>query len=331
MITQNQNKKSGFTLIELLVVIAIIAILAAILFPVFAQAREKARQITCVSNAKQIVLGILQYAQDYDEGMPITFNGTNMYGSGDVQYNTSEPDYSGQQTGIPAEILAYTKSTQIQECPDDHPDNGTEISASKLPNNVTQAEAKGLYYWQIYGTSYKFTNQSETHALTANANADTGYTAIPFCTSAVGTGKVSIAVLGGTATSCDYAAQGETIESAPGPVAGPGMTIKNGNFYFNGTAAETVPTTTIAQSEVTLSMFARPSETRLLGDWVKTWADAPTFPYFHPTGTVIAYCDGHAKFLSSEGDGYYTGCDGIDWAWDQAGSCNLKNLQRNED
>jgi len=60
-------KKLGFTLIELLVVIAIIAILAAILFPVFAQAREKARAITCVSNEKQMGLAILQYVQDYDE------------------------------------------------------------------------------------------------------------------------------------------------------------------------------------------------------------------------------------------------------------------------
>ncbi|HXG24020.1 MAG TPA: prepilin-type N-terminal cleavage/methylation domain-containing protein, partial [Chthonomonadales bacterium] len=59
--------RKGFTLIELLVVIAIIAILAAILFPVFAQARDKARQASCLSNAKQLGLGALMYAQDYDE------------------------------------------------------------------------------------------------------------------------------------------------------------------------------------------------------------------------------------------------------------------------
>jgi prepilin-type N-terminal cleavage/methylation domain-containing protein/prepilin-type processing-associated H-X9-DG protein len=62
--------KRGFTLIELLVVIAIIAILAAILFPVFAKAREKARQTSCLSNLKQIALAGLMYAQDYDETIP---------------------------------------------------------------------------------------------------------------------------------------------------------------------------------------------------------------------------------------------------------------------
>ena len=64
------RKSQGFTLIELLVVIAIIAILAAILFPVFAQAREKARQISCLSNLKQIGLATVQYVQDYDETYP---------------------------------------------------------------------------------------------------------------------------------------------------------------------------------------------------------------------------------------------------------------------
>ena len=74
-------RKKGFTLIELLVVIAIIAILAAILFPVFAKAREKARSSSCASNMKQMGLAIMQYSQDYDEKMPACrgYNATNPY------------------------------------------------------------------------------------------------------------------------------------------------------------------------------------------------------------------------------------------------------------
>src|SRR5450432_4091017 len=82
----------GFTLIELLVVIAIIAILAAILFPVFAQARAKARQASCLSNNKQIALGILMYTQDYDETLPMCANSlTNAGGALWQWYDGVEP------------------------------------------------------------------------------------------------------------------------------------------------------------------------------------------------------------------------------------------------
>jgi prepilin-type N-terminal cleavage/methylation domain-containing protein len=91
----------GFTLIELLVVIAIIAILAAILFPVFATAREKARQSTCLSNLKQLGLGYTQYEQDFDETVPC---GNNGYGAG---------------TGWAGMIYPYVKSTQVFLCPND--------------------------------------------------------------------------------------------------------------------------------------------------------------------------------------------------------------------
>lgn len=89
--------RRGFTLIELLVVIAIIAILAAILFPVFARAREKARQSNCVSNVKQIVLGSLMYAQDYDE-----------------MFVPSECTTSYPWTAL---ISPYIKNSQILRCP----------------------------------------------------------------------------------------------------------------------------------------------------------------------------------------------------------------------
>src|SRR6201992_2386276 len=94
--------KYGFTLIELLVVIAIIAILAAILFPVFAKAREKARQISCLSNMKQLGLGIMQYEQDSDEvHVPWLAQGAN-----------------GANFGWQDLIYPYVKSTQVYVCPD---------------------------------------------------------------------------------------------------------------------------------------------------------------------------------------------------------------------
>jgi prepilin-type N-terminal cleavage/methylation domain-containing protein/prepilin-type processing-associated H-X9-DG protein len=79
------SSKQGFTLIELLVVIAIIAILAAILFPVFAHAREKARQTVCLSNERQIGMSVLQYVQDYDEHYPASIDGQYVYWENMVQ------------------------------------------------------------------------------------------------------------------------------------------------------------------------------------------------------------------------------------------------------
>ena len=109
------KKQIAFTLIELLVVIAIIAILAAILFPVFAKAREKARQATCASNLKQIGLGLIQYTQDYDEAMvpAITGNGA---------ASTSTSAYLWTDA-----IYPYTKSGAIYICPDDLETNGARI------------------------------------------------------------------------------------------------------------------------------------------------------------------------------------------------------------
>jgi prepilin-type N-terminal cleavage/methylation domain-containing protein/prepilin-type processing-associated H-X9-DG protein len=94
--------RRGFTLIELLVVIAIIAILAAILFPVFAKAREKARQTSCLANLKQIGLANLMYAQDYDERLAISWGGG--------------PPVGGVWMDI---LLPYIKNVQIFTCPSD--------------------------------------------------------------------------------------------------------------------------------------------------------------------------------------------------------------------
>lgn len=103
MVVRGNNSRRGFTLIELLVVIAIIAILAAILFPVFAKAREKARQASCLSNMKQLALGAIMYSSDYDERwhrycLQVPGRGNGCWYRWEIHY-------------------PYTNSYQIYECP----------------------------------------------------------------------------------------------------------------------------------------------------------------------------------------------------------------------
>lgn len=102
------TNKRGFTLIELLVVIAIIAILAAILFPVFAQARERARAISCISNMKQMGTALFMYNQDYDEKMPAAF------------INVA-PINGGTVNVIPfdSQLMPYIKNVAVFACPSD--------------------------------------------------------------------------------------------------------------------------------------------------------------------------------------------------------------------
>ena len=113
--------KKGFTLIELLVVIAIIAILAAILFPVFARAREKARQTSCLSNLKQLGLGLLMYSQDYDEKFP-----TYLWGEGNTGVANSCTWWGG--------IYPYVKNVQIFACPSRNT-TGNDSFPVWLPSN----------------------------------------------------------------------------------------------------------------------------------------------------------------------------------------------------
>lgn len=107
MSTFTYRRRAAFTLIELLVVIAIIAILAAILFPVFAQARESARSVSCLSNTKQIALGQLMYSQDYDETI-IPWEVVNR------SISTLDLQIAGVWTTT---IQPYVKNTQILFCP----------------------------------------------------------------------------------------------------------------------------------------------------------------------------------------------------------------------
>jgi len=130
-------KRKGFTLIELLVVIAIIAILAAILFPVFAQARAKARAISCISNLKQLSLGIGMYQQDYDERI--------------IPEHLAIPDSEVGKTGTDVRdwrrywwyrVQPYTKNYAIQVCPDRRDDGGLEWPSD--PENFRVGGAIGI-------------------------------------------------------------------------------------------------------------------------------------------------------------------------------------------
>lgn len=127
----SRHQKNGFTLIELLVVIAIIAILAAILFPVFGRARENARRSSCQSNLKQIGLGIMQYTQDYDEAMPPTYIGS------DYTYNNPATEsYKWMDACFP-----YIKSEQIFVCPS----NTTNKPYTYYKNLTAQSQNFGSY------------------------------------------------------------------------------------------------------------------------------------------------------------------------------------------
>jgi prepilin-type N-terminal cleavage/methylation domain-containing protein len=319
---QQSNKKQAFTLIELLVVIAIIAILAAILFPVFAKAREKARETTCTSNAKQIILGYLQYQEDYDETDPIAFNAKYMYGPSTAKYNTlGYGGVVGAQNGIQMQLQPYIKDWGVFQCPDDHPiANTTEAKADKTPAGMTTAEEVGLTTAQLFGSSYQFTHEVETNPYPNTL--ETGYaTSIP-CTSISPAGLAGYKAATNGPSECDVVASGEQISYNAYIAAGKEWPVNSTDAGASGF------------SNVTESVYTRPSETRVLHEWNVNWVETegsvnPTYA-FHPLGEVDAYEDGHAKFIIAE-SAYTVGCDGVDWAWDTAGSCNTRGIQRNAD
>jgi prepilin-type N-terminal cleavage/methylation domain-containing protein/prepilin-type processing-associated H-X9-DG protein len=167
---RNRQFRYGFTLIELLVVIAIIAILASILFPVFARARENARRASCQSNLKQIGLGVMMYVQDYDEKYPLLW------------YGTSDPSVVQTESGTPGAefeigdggsgtlghyitwmdlIYPYTKSVQVFRCP-------SSVDTTYYPDYVLNG-AYGGSYRSYYGKTNGTTALAEINSPSTSA------------------------------------------------------------------------------------------------------------------------------------------------------------------
>ncbi len=155
------RQRRAFTLIELLVVIAIIAILAAILFPVFARARENARRASCASNMKQLGLGMMQYAQDYDE----KYAGLAGPGLDNIPVaSVGGLNYNGSQYyhGWPAKIYPYVKSEQVYVCPSNQVIT-YGVSYGLPVNGTTTANALTVTFGNADGPAMaRFDRPSET-------------------------------------------------------------------------------------------------------------------------------------------------------------------------
>ncbi len=159
-----EHSRRGFTLIELLVVIAIIAILAAILFPVFARARENARKSSCQSNLKQQGLGLLQYLQDFDERFPPRMDDGGYY---DVTARWNVQSY------YKSLIMPYVKSTQLFACPSDTGEAATVGFYTTTPYHSNQTTGGN----GIDGNSYLFNGYGTTpgYGSAGNSACGTGY------------------------------------------------------------------------------------------------------------------------------------------------------------
>ena len=143
----------AFTLIELLVVIAIIAILAAILFPVFARLKEKANQTTCISNLKQIGLAINQYQGDYDEYFPHAVDFWDMYSGRWSNQEAIEMINAKRQLNIVLD--AYIKNPELWHCPSDLGKSTLSwVSGGSIVNYTLPLPAGKSSYFDAYGMSY---------------------------------------------------------------------------------------------------------------------------------------------------------------------------------
>ncbi len=256
----------AFTLIELLVVIAIIAILAAILFPVFAQAREKARAISCMSNARQIGLGILQYVQDYDETM-VPVNAGGWFGSPRLAWGYSIKPYVTSQT---------YGGNSIFHCPDNEADFYTNWS--KPVNSGPDWTTKFLNYGM--NVDYLQPDPGCNPSLTLPSDPkNPNYPNTPFG-QPVGLGRIQ--------------APAQTVMLAE---TKPEVILSSGAFYPSDQVDAPAGGTTGVVSACSLDGWGQNDGFELPDTGVPN-TGTNTFDPRHNGGGNVVFCDGHVKRMT---------------------------------
>jgi prepilin-type N-terminal cleavage/methylation domain-containing protein/prepilin-type processing-associated H-X9-DG protein len=170
-----RSKKRGFTLIELLVVIAIIAILAAILFPVFAQAREKARQSACLNNTKQMALAVQTYMQDWDGSYP----GTDYAATAGTSYAPAYFSKYGYGFWM-AELLPFVKTWNVFHCPSSPKDRPDGFDPKTFPFANYSFNEYLLYTNRYTGLDHDYNSESDIPNPSETALIADGYNASLF-------------------------------------------------------------------------------------------------------------------------------------------------------
>lgn len=262
-VTPQREKTRAFTLIELLVVVAIIAILAAILFPVFGRARENARRTSCQSNLKQIGLGLMQYTQDYDERMPRAY-----FGGGERR---TIMDATHNRRSWNDVIFPYVKSEQVFACPSaPAPPSGSNRDLQRYRNPEMPGYSLGLHQYN-----------AGSYAVNAAFHTDTTKNS-PVQWPDNGKQDVSIAQIAQTATTIFAGDGGNWDTTALGWI-----TTRHLAYSWNG------PNSGVPAVNKTLASYPVGYNTNMGTSW-------SAIPARHLETVNMLFCDGHVKAMKLE-------------------------------